>query len=239
MICKNCGRELPPDAGFCEDCGTPAASPKKERKPLDERHQYLITVVLGGLASSIVTMLLNAAGARFGIDAMIGSNSLSLYLNVFTNTVFYTCLLLTVIGYSGGEKRRKIFSVVISVFTLTVSAVMLLGSFTFAGRLVHGMLYREYSETANGVFRIFGITALVFTAFAAAAGFIVKKKLLITGIVLGALLFVEVCFILAVLFIAQLKATPDFAPVLVGTAYGVLIPVVYVFPNVGLWKAGK
>lgn len=239
MICKNCGRELAADAEFCEECGAPvAASPKKERKPLDERHQYLITVILGGLAVSIVTTLLNTIAGRFSSTVMLGASSLGIYLNIFTNVVFYTCLLLTVIGYSGGEKRRKVFSIVTSVFTLTVFAAMIFGAFTFAGRLVHGMLYGD-SMTSNVFFRIFGVAALLTGALCAVLGFLIKKKLLITGIVLAALILLEAGFIFGAYFLSEIKGSAEFGPALVGITYGVLIPVVYVFPNVGAWKAGK
>lgn len=105
-FCPKCGEELQQGAAFCMKCGTKAAPPKKERKPVNRKKLILTCVIVGAVllltAGGLLTFRLvqnnmlaaqleaELARTRYKESITIGENSFSETWITFQNETEYT-----------------------------------------------------------------------------------------------------------------------------------------------------
>lgn len=207
------------------------------RKRFDERHHYLVSILIGGLIVSIVSLAMNVLFARlYGMTGMMSLSCVTQYAGVFTAVVFYTGILLRMIGYGGGEKRAKAFDLITSVFTILVLLAMAAAAFVFPKHII-ALFGNEPNEEMVWTLRVFALTGFLSLIVAAVLGFAVKKRLAFVMIVYGVLLVIALVFVAATVMILSRASTEHVR--LLGIVPGIVYPVIYAFPNIGAWRAKK
>ena len=249
MICPKCGAQMPEGISFCGVCGSAIESvrteePWPEKRRLDERHHYLLTVVFAGVVFSAISMLMtlfgHVAARRVGLESFsaysVGCSSIS-NASIITNWMIYiTGIVLAMIGYSGSKKREKVFDTVRTAVTLGAELLLGLVMLAFAGRMGEYFGGREYADSAAAMVRIYAGTLLLVCVPVALFGIFVKKNLLVAGIFCGAWAAVTVV-VSAALLVAVAFGKLDVK--WLAAALALIQPATHIFPNVGGWRVRK
>ena len=214
------------------------------KKRLDERHHYLLTVVIAGVVFSFISILITSftplAMNRLGSDALgaytIGSSSISTS-TIITNWLIYAAgIVLAMIGYSGSKKRERVFDIIRTAVTLGAELLLGLVLLVFAGRIVSSLYSGWSAGPAVPMLRIYAATMLLACVPVALFGIFVKKNLLVAGIFCGAWALLTV-MIAAVILLAI--AFGKLGPKWIAAALALIQPATHIFPNVGGWRVKK
>lgn len=207
------------------------------RRRLDERHQYLLTMLIGGLIVSVVQFILSIPIAgSLGYEGVMNNNCITTISGWAFMALFYGGIILRMIGYSGSKKRARIFDIVSSVFAVTVTLIAAVCMFFLAGPIIRMLFGGSADQVSLTCIRVFALCMVLSLAISALMGVFIKKRLLIAGIILGGVFLLTVAAIAAYAILMHFVSVPLWT---VGVIPGLLYPVVYAFPNIGAWKAKR
>lgn len=223
-----------------------ASGPKARR--LDERHHYLLTIMIGGAVLGVVTTLFtmfstSAVNQAFGRDGWEIEVAFSLGRSAITtaslipNWILHIVgILLVIIGYSGSTKREKTFNTVRTAVILAAEAVFALVMLAFAKQIAGLYASDIYIANSAPMVRAYAGAVLLAAGPMAVAGILIKKNLIITSIIYAAYSTLTATIAAALILAVYFGKLPVFW---LGAFSGLIQPAQYILPNVGEWRALK